>query len=51
MSSNNSDVAQAQTNVPADEYVTTDKFKVSDLWKQEDWLAIWIGFIIMPLQQ
>jgi uncharacterized integral membrane protein (TIGR00698 family) len=49
MSSNNSDIAQAQTNAPADEYVTTDKFKVSDLWKQEDWLAIWIGFIIIAI--
>lgn len=31
----------------ADDIVTTDKFAWSDLWKKEDWLAIWIGFIII----
>lgn len=32
-----------------DEYVTTGKFQLSDLYKQEDWLAIWIGFIIIAI--
>ena len=33
--------------VPNDELVTTEKFKVSDLWKQDDWQAVWIGFIVI----
>lgn len=33
----------------AQEYVTTEKFKISDLWKQEDWLAIWIGFLVIAI--
>ncbi|MDO4322146.1 MAG: putative sulfate exporter family transporter [Lachnospiraceae bacterium] len=43
MSENNTNIAA----VSAEEYVTTEKFKVSDLWKQEDWLAIWIGFLVI----
>lgn len=35
--------------VAADDIVTTDKFAWSDLWKKEDWLAIWIGFIIIAI--
>ncbi len=35
--------------VTADEIVTTDKFAWSDLWKKEDWLAVWIGFIIIAI--
>lgn len=35
--------------VQNDEYVTTNKFKASDLYKQEDWLAIWIGFIVTAI--
>ncbi len=31
------------------ETVTIEKTKWSDLWKKEDWLAIWIGFIIIAL--
>lgn len=27
--------------------VTVEKFQWSDLWKKEDWLAVWIGFIII----
>jgi len=27
--------------------VVADKFHISDLWKKEDWFAIWIGFIII----
>lgn len=33
----------------ASELVTTEKFKWSDLWKKEDWLAIWIGFIVIAI--
>lgn len=29
------------------ELVTVDKFRWSDLWKKEDWLAVWIGFLII----
>lgn len=35
--------------VQKEEYVTTGKFKISDLYKQEDWLAIWIGFIVIAI--
>ena len=31
----------------AGELVTTDKFQWSDLWKKEDWLAVWIGFVVI----
>lgn len=31
----------------ADEVVVADKFKWSDLYKAEDWWAIWIGFIVI----
>ncbi len=30
-----------------DEVVTADRFQWSDLWKKEDWLAVWIGFIVI----
>lgn len=43
MSKENTAAAAAQ------ELVTTEKFSWSDLWKKEDWLAIWIGFIIIAL--
>ena len=29
--------------------VVADKFKISDLWKKEDWLSIWIAFIIIAV--
>lgn len=29
------------------EVVTTDKFHWSDLIRKEDWLAIWIGLIVI----
>lgn len=29
--------------------VTVEKSKVSDLWKKEDWLAVWIGAIIIAI--
>lgn len=31
----------------AADVVTAEKFRWSDLWKKEDWLAVWIGFIII----
>lgn len=34
---------------PAEELVTTEKFQWSDLWKKEDWLAVWIGFIVIAV--
>ncbi len=35
--------------VPDPDIVTVEKSKLSDLWKKEDWLAIWIGFILIIL--
>lgn len=32
-----------------DELVTSDKFKWSELYKSEDWLAVWIGFIVIAI--
>lgn len=32
-----------------EELVTTEKFQWSDLWKKEDWLAVWIGFIVIAI--
>lgn len=31
------------------ELVTTDRTHWSDLWKKDDWQAIWIGFIVIAL--
>ena len=31
----------------ANDIVETEKSKLSDLWKKEDWLAVWIGFILI----
>lgn len=33
----------------ADDIVKTEKFKWSDLLHQEDWLAVWIGFIVIAV--
>lgn len=33
----------------AENVVTTGKVHLSDLWKTEDWLAVWIGFIIIAV--
>lgn len=43
MSKNNS-VTATSTDL-----VTVEKFQWSDLWKKEDWLAVWIGFIIIAV--
>ena len=41
---------QNKTSVAVTEdVVTTEKFQWSDLWKKEDWLAVWIGFIIIAI--
>lgn len=36
-----------KTNTAGEELVTTGKFKWSDLYKQDDWQAVWIGFIVI----
>ena len=36
-----------KNEVAAQDVVTADKSKMSDLWKKEDWLAVWIGFILI----
>lgn len=35
--------------VPESDVVTVEKSKLSDLWKKEDWLAIWIGAILIAI--
>lgn len=30
-------------------FVSEGKTKLSDLWKKEDWLAVWIGFILISV--
>lgn len=42
-------MSKENSSASANELVTTDKFKWSDLWKKEDWLAIWIGFILIAI--
>ena len=40
--------AANNTNIQNDEvFVSEGKTKISDLWKKEDWLAVWIGFILI----
>lgn len=36
-----------KVSAAADDIVKTEKFKWSDLLHQEDWLAVWIGFIVI----
>ena len=39
---------EKNVNAPvAGELVRTDQFQWSDLWKKEDWLAVWIGFVVI----
>ena len=41
---------QKGVNLPVqEELVITEKFQWSDLWKKEDWLAVWIGFFIIAV--
>ena len=35
--------------VASENIVTTETSSLSDLWKKEDWLAVWIGFIIIAI--
>ena len=35
------------STVTNQDIVTVEKTKISDLWKKEDWLAIWIGAILI----
>lgn len=37
-------VAAAETDL-----VKADRSQLSDLWKKEDWLAVWIGFILIAV--
>lgn len=41
------DTKKKTTEAVSEEIVTVDKFKWSDLWKKEDWLTVWIGFIVI----
>ncbi len=43
------DVAIHNTHRTEDEYVTTSKSKLSDLWTKEDWLTIWIGAVLIAV--
>ena len=40
-------MANPQTNPQVEDKVVADKFAWSDLYKKEDWWAIWLGFIII----
>ena len=33
----------------SNDIVTVEKTKLSDLWKKEDWLAVWIGVILIAI--
>lgn len=33
----------------ANDIVTVEKSKFSDLWKKEDWLAVWIGVVLIAI--
>lgn len=37
------------SNIANEDVVTVEKTKLSDLWKKEDWLAIWIGAILIAI--
>ena len=32
-----------------DNAVVAEKFQISDMWKKDDWLSIWIGFVIIAV--
>ena len=45
-----SDITVNNTVKADDEIFTSEaKTKLSDLWKKEDWLAVWIGFILIAV--
>ena len=35
--------------VKKEEAIAEGHFRISNLWKEEDWLAIWIGFIVIAI--
>ena len=35
------------SSTPENDIVVASKFKISDLWRKEDWLSIWIAFAII----
>lgn len=41
------DKENKNVSISADDIVRTEKFKWSDLIRQEDWQAVWIGFILI----
>lgn len=49
MSSNNQSASLNATKSTENDFVTVDKTKLSDLWKKEDWLAVWIGVILIAI--
>ena len=38
-----------KSDIANEDIVTVEKTKLSDLWKKEDWLAIWIGAILIAI--
>ena len=43
-------MSEVNTNISSsDEVVTVEKFHWSDLYKKEDWLAVWIGLIVIVI--
>lgn len=40
---------KAEAAVLDDDIVKAEKSRLSDLWKKEDWLAVWIGFIVIAI--
>jgi len=43
------DITLGSTKTNREEIVTTSKSQLSDLWKKEDWLTIWIGAILIAV--
>ena len=43
------DITVGRNSVKNDDIVTTSKSQISDLWKKEDWLTIWIGAILIAV--
>jgi len=43
------DITVGRNQVKNDDIVTTSKSQISDLWKKEDWLTIWIGAILIAV--
>ena len=43
------DITLGRNSIEKDEVVTISKSQISDLWKKEDWLTIWIGAILIAI--